>query len=97
MLPSIAHASTEQTATVHPDLTLYASLELSRATWLVTCLSPERGRYHPWRLENLASRDPGASCPPILRSAMPPWSVCRMVRSVNASQDSCRWSAAREA
>src|ERR1700751_1316283 len=44
MLPSIAHASTEQTATVHPDLTLYASLELSRATWLVTCLLPERDR-----------------------------------------------------
>jgi hypothetical protein len=44
MLPSIHHASTEQTATVRPDLTLYASLELSRATWLVTCLLPERER-----------------------------------------------------
>ena len=44
MLPSIHHASTEQTATVRPDLTLYASLELSRATWLVTCLLPERDR-----------------------------------------------------
>src|SRR6201984_3333795 len=44
MLPSIAHASTEQTATVHPDPTLYASLELSRATWLVTCMLPERDR-----------------------------------------------------
>src|SRR5689334_13615961 len=44
MLPSIPHASTEQTATVHSDLTLYASLELSRATWLVTCLLPERDR-----------------------------------------------------
>jgi hypothetical protein len=44
MLPSVPHASTEQTATVHPDLTLYASLELSRATWLVTCLLPERDR-----------------------------------------------------
>jgi hypothetical protein len=32
MLPSIHNASTEQTATVRPDLTLYASLELSRAT-----------------------------------------------------------------
>ena len=44
MLPSIHHASTEQTATVRPDLTLYASLELSRATWLVTCLLPEGDR-----------------------------------------------------
>jgi hypothetical protein len=44
MLPSIHHAFTEQTATVRPDLTLYASLELSRATWLVTCLLPERDR-----------------------------------------------------
>jgi transposase len=44
MLPDIPHASTEQTATVHPDLTLYASLELSRATWLVTCVLPERDR-----------------------------------------------------
>ena len=33
MLPSIHHASTEQTASESPDLTLYASLELSRATW----------------------------------------------------------------
>ena len=44
MLPSIHHASTEQTASDSPDLTLYASLELSRATWLVTCLLPERDR-----------------------------------------------------
>ena len=44
MLPSIHHASTEQTASDRPDLTLYASLELSRATWLVTCLLPERDR-----------------------------------------------------
>ena len=44
MLPSIHYASTAQTATVRPDLTLYASLELSRATWLVTCLLPERDR-----------------------------------------------------
>jgi transposase len=44
MLANIHHASTEQTATVRADLTLYASLELSRATWLVTCLSPERER-----------------------------------------------------
>ena len=44
MLPSIPHASPEQTATVRPDLTLYASLELSRSTWLVTCLLPERDR-----------------------------------------------------
>ena len=44
MLPRIHHASTEQTATVRPDLALYASLELSRATWLVTCLLPERDR-----------------------------------------------------
>jgi len=35
MLPSIHHASTEQIASDSPDLTLYASLELSRATWLV--------------------------------------------------------------
>jgi hypothetical protein len=44
MLPNIHHASTEQTASDRPDLTLYASLELSRATWLVTCLLPERDR-----------------------------------------------------
>src|SRR6266404_9381944 len=44
MLPSIHHASTEQTASDSPDLTFYASLELSRATWLVTCLLPERDR-----------------------------------------------------
>src|SRR5215813_3805566 len=44
MLPSIHQASTEQTAIAHPDLTLYASLELSRASWLVTCLLPERDR-----------------------------------------------------
>jgi hypothetical protein len=44
MLPSIHHASTEQTASDSPDLTLYASLELSRATWLLTCLLPERHR-----------------------------------------------------
>ena len=44
MLPSIHHASTEQTASDRPHLTLYASLELSRATWLVTCLLPERDR-----------------------------------------------------
>jgi transposase len=44
MLPSIHHASTEQTASDSPDLTLYASLELSRATWLLTCLLPERDR-----------------------------------------------------
>ena len=44
MLPSIHNASTEQTAPVRPDLTLYASLELSRATWLVTCLLLERDR-----------------------------------------------------
>jgi transposase len=44
MLPNIEHASTEQTAAVIPDLALYASLELSRSTWLVTCLMPERDR-----------------------------------------------------
>jgi hypothetical protein len=44
MLPSIHHASSEQTAAVHPDLTVYASLELSRSTWLVTCLLPESDR-----------------------------------------------------
>src|ERR1700738_5605201 len=44
MLPSIHHASTEQTANDSADLTLYASLELSRATWLLTCLLPERDR-----------------------------------------------------
>jgi hypothetical protein len=44
MLPSIRRISTEQTSTVQPDLTLYASLELSRSTWLVTCLLPERNR-----------------------------------------------------
>jgi len=44
MLPSIRNASPERTATVRPDLTLYASLELSRATWLVTCLLPETER-----------------------------------------------------
>ena len=42
MLPSIDHALNEQTATV--ALTLCASLELSRSTWLVTCLLPERDR-----------------------------------------------------
>jgi transposase len=42
--PQYPPCSTEQTATVRPDLTLYASLELNRATWLVTCLSPERDR-----------------------------------------------------
>jgi len=44
MLPSIDHASTEQTAIVTLDLTLCVSLELSRSTWLVTCLLPERDR-----------------------------------------------------
>src|SRR6266436_4224633 len=44
MLPSIHHASTKQTASDRLDPTLYASLELSRATWLVTCLLPERDR-----------------------------------------------------
>jgi transposase len=44
MLPSIRRNSTEQIATGRPDLTLYASLELSRSTWLVTCLLPERNR-----------------------------------------------------
>ena len=44
MLPSVHHANTEQTASDSPDLTFYASLELSRATWLVTCLLPERER-----------------------------------------------------
>jgi transposase len=44
MLPSIHHAPTEQTEIVGSDLTLYASLELSRATWLVTCLLPQRDR-----------------------------------------------------
>src|SRR5277367_4614568 len=48
MLPSVPHASTEQTATVCPDLTIYASLELSRATWLVTCVLPERDRMSSW-------------------------------------------------
>ena len=42
MLPSIDHALNEQTATV--ALTLCASLELNRSTWLVTCLLPERDR-----------------------------------------------------
>jgi integrase/recombinase XerC len=32
MLPSISCTSAEQTATAQPDLTLYASLELSRST-----------------------------------------------------------------
>ena len=44
MLPSIHHAFSEQTAAVHPDLTLYASLELSRSTWLITWLLPESDR-----------------------------------------------------
>jgi hypothetical protein len=44
MLPSAHHANTEQTASDSPDLTFYASLELSRATWLVTCPLPERDR-----------------------------------------------------
>jgi hypothetical protein len=44
MLPSIHHGCSEQTATIGPDLTLNASLELSRSTWLVTCLLPERDR-----------------------------------------------------
>src|SRR5438552_2519747 len=44
MLPSVHHANTEQTASDSPDLTFYASLELSRATWLVTCLLPERDK-----------------------------------------------------
>ena len=44
MLPSIHHASTEQTASNSSDLALYASLELSRATWLLTYLVPERDR-----------------------------------------------------
>src|SRR3982075_1478462 len=44
MLSSVHHANTEQTASDSPDLTFYASLELSRATWLVTCLLPERDR-----------------------------------------------------
>jgi transposase len=44
MLPSIDHASTEQTAIVTLDLMLCVSLELSRSTWLVTCLLPERDR-----------------------------------------------------
>ena len=44
MLPSINHASTKQTATAALDLTLCASLELSRSTWLVTCLLPERDK-----------------------------------------------------
>ena len=41
MLPSIDHASTEQTATATLDLRLCVSLELSRSTWVVTCLLPE--------------------------------------------------------
>jgi hypothetical protein len=44
MLPSTHHASSEQTTAVHPDPTLYASLELSRSTWLVTCLLSESDR-----------------------------------------------------
>ncbi len=44
MLPSMGHPSTEQTTTVRADLTLCASLELSRSTWLVTCLLPGRDR-----------------------------------------------------
>jgi transposase len=36
--------SASKTAAVHPDLTLYASLELSRSTWLITCLLPESDR-----------------------------------------------------
>src|SRR5271170_4397981 len=44
MAPSVFHASPEQPATVLPDLTLYASLELSRSTWLVTCLLPDRDK-----------------------------------------------------
>ncbi len=37
--PSTRHIAARQTAIQHPDLTLYASLELSRATWLVTSLA----------------------------------------------------------
>jgi len=44
MLPSVHHANTEQTASDSPDLTFYASLELSRATWLVTCLFARKGQ-----------------------------------------------------
>jgi hypothetical protein len=50
MLPSIHHASTEQTTTARPNLTLYASLELSRATWLVTCVLPERDRMSKYSI-----------------------------------------------
>src|SRR6266403_2986177 len=50
MLPSIHHASTEQTASDSPDLTLYASLELSRATWLVNCVLPERDRMSKYSI-----------------------------------------------
>jgi transposase len=44
MLPSIHPTSTEQPATAHSDLVLYASLELSRSTWLITCLLPDRDK-----------------------------------------------------
>lgn len=44
MLPSIHSVPIEQTPTAGPELTLYASLELSRAKWLVTCLLSERDR-----------------------------------------------------
>src|SRR5690242_20138460 len=44
MLPSARKVSHESTATVRPDITLYASLELSQASWLVCCLLPETER-----------------------------------------------------
>jgi transposase len=44
MSPSTRHIAARQTTIEHPDLTLYASLELSRATWLVTSLAPGSDR-----------------------------------------------------
>jgi transposase len=44
MSPITHHIAARQTAIQHPDLTLYASLELSRATWLVTSLAPGSDR-----------------------------------------------------
>jgi transposase len=44
MSPSTRHIAARQTTIQHPDLTLYASLELSRASWLVTSLAPGSDR-----------------------------------------------------
>src|SRR3954462_8416642 len=44
MSPSTHHIAARRTALQHPDLTLDAALELSRATWLVTALAPGSDR-----------------------------------------------------